>query len=208
MPVKCCAKGKALKAVVQAIAMAVDQSRFEMTEACLSGTHLFRVLAGTVTGLARWDETEAGAKQADILGDWADRNTARGSGKRPVIAARAGAKPSSRSSYKANASIQAQMEARTRYVRMMQAAFQAFGEDNVSWETTWLDLFPPSPPAALARFYGEQLPEDREWGEVDPQGGLAHVSFSRRANVSSGEGEPRASTRKRKDRGLYLAGHE
>ena len=37
---------------------------------------------------------------------------------------------------------------------MLQTAFGEFGIDNVTAETSWLDLLPPDPPATLAPFYG------------------------------------------------------
>lgn len=64
---------------------------------------------------------------------------------------------SSRAHYKAHATVKEQIEARTYFAKMMQVAFSEFRATGriVTWETKWEMLFPPDPPAALLRFYGE-----------------------------------------------------
>ena len=56
-----------------------------------------------------------------------------------------------------HATVKEQIEARTYFAKMMQVAFTEYRSLGriVSWETRWEDLFPPDPPAALKRFYGE-----------------------------------------------------
>jgi hypothetical protein len=66
---------------------------------------------------------------------------------------------SSRQHYCAQATVKQQVEARTYFATMMQVAFQQYriklGDAPITWETTWADLFPPDPPEALKRYYGE-----------------------------------------------------
>ena len=146
-----CAKKKALEAEAACVAFTTGLAPGRLAEVNLSGTHADRHIAAEVTSLAKWP-----SRQADITGDWrspsdgSDASAAASKGK-------AVAKQSTReSTYSPNASMKDQIEARTRYARMMQTAFKVYGLQNVTWETTWFDLFPDVPPPALEPFYGEQ----------------------------------------------------
>ena len=63
---------------------------------------------------------------------------------------------SARVAYHPNFTLKEQLNARVRYVRMMQAAFRLYQKDGrrVTWNTTWSDLLPDVPPPGLAEFYG------------------------------------------------------
>jgi hypothetical protein len=111
------------------------------------------------------------AAQADILGDWATQ-----SGASADPAKRVAPRRSARDAYTPNSTLKEQVEARTRFARMMQAAFENFGIDNVVETTTWPELFPNSPPPALAAFYGEQL--FYELHTVYPDAALPGVTFA------------------------------
>ena len=46
------------------------------------------------------------------------------------------------------------MKVRTRIAAACRAAFHRYGTQNLTWDTTWADMFPVPPPPELAQFYG------------------------------------------------------
>ena len=145
------ARTKAFASAAQVAESISGKSAAELQAAGLTGTHVSRHLA-EVVAWAHWGDTAKGAAQADVLGDWATQ-----SGASADPAKHSAARRSARDSYTPNSTLKEQVEARTRFARMMQAAFENFGTGNVVATTTWPELFPDDPPPALAEFYGEQV---------------------------------------------------
>lgn len=139
------ASKKAAAALAAAAAAALGLSRSEMAARRIAGTHTGRYVGPKVAALLDWPESDA-----DVLGDWApapeEGAAGRGRGKRKVSARGAYVEPYH--------SEEKQLRVRRRYLAALRAAFGLFGVGNVSWETTWEELFPPGRPAELAEFYG------------------------------------------------------
>ena len=122
----------------------------------LSGLHLVRHLAGELSEMLRWPEPDG-----NTLGDWTDAvRDASGGYSDPSAAAGGGRgakrkRASTRQKYYApNASYARQVRCRLRFYAAMAAGFQAFGPENLTPDTTWAEVFPETPPPALAGFYG------------------------------------------------------
>ena len=155
-----CAPKKAAQAEIDARAMACgfkdDHAKFEAMGHLTA--YPDRKIGPTVTKLARWSG-DLGEKFANIIGDWADPADEGVQPKKKKVAP----STSSRSNYMTNATVKEQIEARTYFARMMQVAFREYKAKlaalpeprEIEWSDTWEDLFPPDPPAALLRFYGE-----------------------------------------------------
>ena len=113
-----------------------------MQEARWSGNHADRHISAEATSRAKWPE-----KEASVTGDWALSKG--GAPKGRVAGGR-----SARVAYHPNFTLKEQLNARVRYVRMMQAAFRLYQKDGrrVTWNTTWSDLLPDVPPPGLAEF--------------------------------------------------------
>jgi hypothetical protein len=139
-----CAPEKAAVASNAARSMTTGLSLDEMQEAKWSGNHADRHISAEATSRARWPE-----KEASVMGDWAVSKEGAPKGRT------AGGR-SARQAYHPNFSLKEQINARLRYVRMMQAAFGLYQKDGrrVTWKTTWSDLIPDVAPPELAEFYG------------------------------------------------------
>jgi hypothetical protein len=139
-----CAPEKAAVASNAARSMSTGLSLDEMQEAKWSGNHADRHISAEATSRARWPE-----KEASVMGDWAVSKEGAPKGRT------AGGR-SARQAYHPNVSLKEQINARLRYVRMMQAAFGLYQKDGrrVTWKTTWSDLIPDVAPPELAEFYG------------------------------------------------------
>ena len=129
-------------------------SSAELKARKLSGTHIWRHLAGEVT-----EELEWPAHQADVLGDWspAPKDPAAQAG--VVVGAKrrraSGASSSTRRRYYApHASRKQQLHARRRFAAAIKAGIAHFGAANLSKDTEWAEIFPKPAPSALAEFYG------------------------------------------------------
>ena len=160
-----CESSKAKKAMEAADQNSSGFTKEQLQELNLSGTHGDRKLIATVVELTLWHTTEIGLVYCHALGTWKNpADVPQGSARQPpeILAStgqpRRGRKPSAkasaRESYNTSATMFYQVQARTKFARMMQTAFRLYGEKNITWETTWLDLFPADPPAELKRYYG------------------------------------------------------
>jgi len=58
--------------------------------------------------------------------------------------------------YSPNHSRRDQIAVRRRLADACRTAFALFGRENLTWDTTWADLFPDDPPPVLATFYGRR----------------------------------------------------
>ena len=166
-------RSKAFSAAGEVAVHLTGRSESELKASGLTGTHVSRHLAETVKW-AQWDATPKGAAQADILGDWATQ-----SGASADPSKQASSRPSARKSYKPNSTLKEQVEARSRFARLLQAAFTRFGTENVVDTTTWPELLPDAPPPELADFYGEQ--GAYVLSSVLPDAALPGVTFSQAA---------------------------
>ena len=135
---------KAAVAANAARGMSTGLSLDEMKEARWSGDHADRHISAEATSRARWPE-----KEASVTGDWA-------LSKEGAPKGRTAGGRSARVAYHPNFTLKEQINARVRYVRMMQAAFGLYQKEGrrVTWETTWTDLLPDVAPPELAEFYG------------------------------------------------------
>jgi hypothetical protein len=164
------ADSRARKAVGIMFSQATGIPPSELAATNLSGTHKDRHVPAVVAELAGWTKSDEGTRQADILGDWTTPG---------------GKKASRRTSYIPNSSLKEQVEARTRYLRLMQAAFARFNVDkkpesdkpDITDRTTWRDLTPEDPPnAEMAPYYGKPVREERPDVPVDAK--LVGVTFA------------------------------
>ena len=166
---------KAAKAVEASLSMSIGKDRDWLQERRLSGTHSERHVQAVVTAKAGWPDGPKGQIHADALGDWAPPPGSQPTGR--------GKPKGSRALYVPNSSLKTQMEARARFAYLMQAAFSLWDIDgtdaskpSLTWETTWDDVIPKVPPAALRPFYGE--PTDELYPELSDEAALVGVTFS------------------------------
>ena len=119
----------------------------------LTGSHCWRNIGGEISGYMGWE-----AKDGNVLGDWANKVEPH-----EDRASRSKAKTTKTSTrvrhYQPNFSRDVQIAVRTRYLQAIKEAFKTYGIGQITWETTWLDLFPEKPPPSLKAFYGSRLPE-------------------------------------------------
>ena len=148
---KCCAKAKAIRAETDVRSMWSGLSIQELRDAKLSGTHVERHMVDVLKN-PNWP-----AEEADVMGDWTPPKDP-GQPAPPAGARR----KSSRSAYTPNSTVKQQVEARLRFARMLQTAFKHYRDTvgRVTWETTWDDLLPVSPPECLKRFYGPKSADE------------------------------------------------
>ena len=142
------------------LAAATGKSIAELRALKLSGSHCWRNAGGEISNFLGWNE-----KDSNILGDWAnnhdegDDNRGRRSKTTKGVSTR-------ERSYQPNATRIEQIAVRTRYLLAIRKAFETYapsgdkdvtpGVHNITWDTTWLDLFPESPPEQLIEFYGDR----------------------------------------------------
>ena len=141
-------KARALKSFTDAMPSAFGQDMDTLKSQRLTGTHLYRHLAGEVSERLRWTE-----KQGNILGDWSTASPAQRAAGASAVAKRKRGTVRQRY-YAPNATADEQVEARLRFVRALAAGFSRLGVDNVTLSTTWADVFPFPPPPELEAFYG------------------------------------------------------
>ena len=142
-------KRRALASFTDAMPSAVGMTLEELRERRLTGTHLYRHLAGEVTEEIEWPEEEA-----NVVGDWTDakRDEAGGfSDPAPKPKRRSGTR---KRYYAPNASRGKQIRVRTRFFGAIAAGLARFGIANLTDATSWADIFPKPPPAELMPFYG------------------------------------------------------
>ena len=141
-------KRTALRGVTEAQTVLTGWTEEALKEANLSGTHLYRHLAGELTTELRWPEPEG-----NVVGDWttATKTEREAAGAAPRKRGRAGTRTRY---YAPNATREEQVRVRTRYVKAIAAGLQHFGVGNVTGATTWSDVFPYPPPAGLEWCYG------------------------------------------------------
>jgi len=117
----------------------------ELRSAKLSGLHWVRHFAGELSEHLEWPESDG-----NVLWDWADP-ASDDQASAPKKAKRPGTR---QKFYAPNATFARQMKVRARFYSAVAAGFTNFGVENVTRDTTWDDIFPKPPPAALAVFYG------------------------------------------------------
>ena len=137
---------KAMDGLKSAAAAALGVSEEFMREIGISGTHTGRHVGGTVTTILEWPEAEGCA-----IGGWAPPKD-----DAPSKRTRTSKATTSRASYAAPAASEGvQWRSRVRYFRAMRAAFSHYGTENVTWDTTWEDLFAYPLPTELTEFHGK-----------------------------------------------------
>lgn len=141
-------KDRATGGLVDVVPIAADLPMAALKDRRISGTHPYRHFTGEVSELLGWP-----AKEANILGDWttslADQEGAFKPGANPK-----GVAGTRKKWYAVEASRAQQIRARTRLVQAVSAGYAHFGLENLTWSTSWLDIFPQPAPPALAIFYG------------------------------------------------------
>jgi hypothetical protein len=144
-----CKARPAIEAMSATVSIVTGIPSDELKAGKLSGMHFVRHLAGELTEHLEWPDEDA-----NVVGDWADQKK-EPDGSYAAPAAKRPRRQSTRTKYYApNASYARQMKVRLRFYAAMAAAFQHYGVDKISRDTTWEDLFPKPPPAALEPFYG------------------------------------------------------
>jgi hypothetical protein len=143
-------KRTALRGVTEAQTVLTEWTEAELKAANLSGTHLYRHLAGELTTKLQWPEPEG-----NVVGDWTTATKAEREAEAAAAAPRKRGRAGTRKRYYApNATRDEQVRVRTRYVRAIAAGLQRFGVENITRETTWCDIFPHPPPEGLEWCYG------------------------------------------------------
>ena len=136
--------------VTEAQTVLTGWTEAELKAANLSGTHLYRHLAGELTTTLQWPEPEG-----NVVGDWTTATKAEREAEAAAAAPRKRGRAGTRKRhYAPNATRDEQVRVRTRYVRAIAAGLQHFGVENVTRETTWCDIFPHPPPEGLEWCYG------------------------------------------------------
>ena len=141
---------KSHDALAAALPTATGMDAAELKRRKLSVTHTFRHIGGEVSERLGWPEPEG-----NIVGEWA-LPSAGGEGAPPPRRAKIARKAACVrvASYAPDATSDRQLEIRTRYMRAIEAGLRHFGHGNLTFDTTWADIFLSPAPPDLAEFYG------------------------------------------------------
>ena len=151
---KCPPSKKALKSLADVQPVALGASLEDLSDWDLTGTHATRNLAGVITANLGWSNVIS-----DIAGDWATPHEEEGGSGAPKRRRRRKATFGTRQQHYTPTSPALQMEVRDKLLHAIAAGLQHFGHDNITWDTTWLDIFPLQPPDALQEFYYFRVPQ-------------------------------------------------
>jgi hypothetical protein len=187
---KFCAKKRALAQVPLVIAEAMGVSVAWLKERSLSGTHLWRKAGGKIAELALWEEPDG-----CCIGDWAAPGAGDGAPARPPRAGK-GKKPAPstrKKHYTPGCDRRMQIAVRERYVGLVSTAFREYGLANITLETTWEELLPEEPSAALAPFYGPRVVlKPRAAKVTSPASAIGEAGRPSSAALAPTGGTPRA----------------
>ena len=151
---KCPPSKKALKSLADVQPVALGASLEDLSDWDLTGTHATRNLAGVITANLGWSNVIS-----DIAGDWATPREEEGGSGAPKRRRRRKVAFGTRQQHYTPTSPALQMEVRDKLLHAIAAGLQHFGHDNITWDTTWLDIFPLQPPDALQEFYYFRVPQ-------------------------------------------------
>ena len=142
-------KDRATVGLVDVVPIAAGLPMADLKTLRVSGTHPYWHFAGEVSELLGWPE-----KEVNILGDWTTSTAYADGSFKPGARAPKGSAGTCKKWYAVEASCAQQIRARTRFVQAVAAGYELFGLDNLTWSTSWLNIFPQPAPPELEAFYG------------------------------------------------------